>query len=193
MTTTDDTTTTPGDAQTAPGAPELDDAAEATPDDPGDATDALGDDGDGDDGGVPSYEELEAERDHWKDVAGSDKAKLAAEAAGYRTKLRATEEERDAALGQVAGRDDALFTAAVRIAGCNPGQTAYLRTLVDPADHVVDGAVDLDSLAGAIDHARAEAGLTRRPRPNPAAGRRTDDYRQRTGRDDWDAAFGLGE
>jgi len=174
-------------AQDEPGATLGDPAADHTP--PG-VSDAQDEDQDGD-GDVPSYEELEVDRDHWRALAGADKGKLAAEAAGYRTQLRETEAERDAQTERLAARDLALFDAAARVAGVNPQQVPYLKSIVDVEGHTnADGLVDIDSLAGAIDHARAEAGLPRRPRPDPVAARNRDQL-QRTARDELRGAFGV--
>ncbi|WP_425003869.1 hypothetical protein [Mycolicibacterium sp. S3B2] len=89
---------------------------------------------------------------------------------GTRAKINALEGERDALRARLDAAHAQLFDSAVEAMGLQP---ALMRAAgVAVADHVQDdGTVDAAALNTAIDAKRAELGLSRRPQPNPVAGR----------------------
>ncbi|SBS78213.1 hypothetical protein MHPYR_520050 [uncultured Mycobacterium sp.] len=89
---------------------------------------------------------------------------------GVRQKLADVEDERDALQARLDGFYDSVLTREAEAIGLKP---ALLKAVgVSVADHVGDdGVIDYAAVATAMDGARAELGLPRRPKPNPLAGK----------------------
>lgn len=89
---------------------------------------------------------------------------------GVRQKLADVEGERDALQARLDGFYDSVLTREAEAIGLKP---ALLKAVgVSVADHVGDdGVIDYAALAAAMDGARAELGLPRKPQPNPLAGK----------------------
>jgi hypothetical protein len=164
-----------------------------------DTTEAADDDAtEGDDEpegeGDPTYEELLADRDHWKTMAEAAGAgKAAAEAAKYRTKLREAERERDDLQGLVNNTRQSIVDSAVAAAQLDQRHW-------NAADVPVTSLLGADGL---IDDAKLSAALVsageltqlkpRRPAPNPLAGRVGSAEQRPSGKAVWDSAFGVGQ
>jgi hypothetical protein len=96
---------------------------------------------------------------------------------GVRARLKDTEAERDALRQQLAGAHAAVLQQVCQ----DVGLTVEVATAngIRAEDHLDDetGAVDVPALTEAVEYKRLELGqsVTRRPKPNPLAGRGKDD------------------
>ncbi|SBS78932.1 hypothetical protein MHPYR_640035 [uncultured Mycobacterium sp.] len=106
---------------------------------------------------------------------------------GVRQKLADIEGERDALQARLDGFYDSVLTREAEAIGLKP---ALLKAVgVSVADHVGEGgAIDYASLAAAMDGARAELGLPRKPQPNPLAGK-TRSSEESDNRPTWGSTF----
>lgn len=88
---------------------------------------------------------------------------------GVRAKLEQAEADRDALQARLDGFYDSVLTREAEALGLKPALVKAVGVSV--ADHVgEDGVIDYAALGGAMDAARAELGLPRKPQPNPIAG-----------------------
>lgn len=166
--------------------PATDDAAEETSDPDDDSTTDEPED-------EPTYEELLADRNHWREMAEAAGAgKAAQQAAGYRVKLREAERERDDAQNLVNSTRQSIVDRAVAAAQLDQRHWAAadipLTSLLGD-----DGLIDDAKLSAALDSAAELTQLKpRRPAPNPLAGRVGGGEPQPSGKAVWDSAFGAG-
>lgn len=100
---------------------------------------------------------------------GGDLAKARRQAAGYRTKLRDTEAERDTLTARIAAMEAATVASALATAGLDA--RLWKAADVDLTEFRSEaGVLDMAALIDRATALRREFGMPDRPRPNPQQG-----------------------
>ena len=106
---------------------------------------------------------------------------------GVRARLDAAEAERDGLQAKLSAAHDQAIDREIERAGLSP-KLIRAAGLEVAAFITEEGSLDYEKLTPAIDGLRAELGLSRRPAPNPVAGRGRGDAPEPT-KPSWSGAF----